>query len=485
MPVSPLESDDPLELGRFRIVGRLGEGGQGIVYLGEDAAGTRVAIKVLKTGADEKARQRLAREMASAQQVAPFCTARVIEASVTGPRPYVVSEYVDGPSLLQRVETYGPLREGDLDRLVVGTATALTAIHAAGIIHRDLKPANVLLGPDGPRVVDFGIARASDSGTSTSLVGTPAYFAPEQLNGHPPAPASDVFAWAATMAFAATGRAPFGKDAIPAVLNRILNQHPDLDGVPEHLLGVLAECLDKDPARRPTARALLVRLVDPEAATPPAPPAPHATSAVGPPVPEAAVTAESPFGPPTGPTTMPRRPRRGRLGLLAAGTLVVVLAVGLGFWLANGSGPAPAAQKTSAPPAAQGTSAPPAAEKSTAPPRTAGGLAVPAELAGTWTGTIVQTHNLLGDNMSSAVKLTLTAGSRDVPIEYAAWGCTETRTLSRISGSDLVFETGTSTDPIACSTIGSLTLTRQGNTLKYHWGTGPSGEVSDGVLHRG
>src|ERR1700737_4772320 len=171
MSALPLDPDDPRELGRFRIIGRLGEGGQGVVYLGEDGSGAQVAVKVLKTGADEKARERLAREMVSAQQVAPFCTARVIDASVLGSRPYVVSEFVDGPSLLQRVSADGPLRAGDLDRLVVGTATALTAIHGAGIIHRDLKPANVLLGPDGPRVVDFGIARAVDSGTITGLVG--------------------------------------------------------------------------------------------------------------------------------------------------------------------------------------------------------------------------------------------------------------------------------------------------------------------------
>ncbi|MGK5556461.1 serine/threonine-protein kinase, partial [Actinomadura kijaniata] len=271
--VSPLSPDDPREVGRWRLTGRLGEGGQGVVYLGRDSAGRRVAVKTLKS-ADPEARARFAREMEAARRVAPFCTAAVLDSSADAARPYVVSEFVDGPSLQRRVAERGPLRGGDLERLAVNTASALAAIHGAGVVHRDLKPANVLLGPDGPRVVDFGIARAVDAGTRTRPMGTPSYSAPESLAGYPPTPASDVFAWAGTMVYAATGRPPFGRsDRMSAAVRRIAHEEPDLDGVPPFLRGLLAECLDEDPARRPAARDLMVRLVDPSAGPLAAPPA--------------------------------------------------------------------------------------------------------------------------------------------------------------------------------------------------------------------
>jgi eukaryotic-like serine/threonine-protein kinase len=267
MSVLPLEPQDPRRLGRYRITGRLGEGGQGIVYLGVDAdnGAQQVAVKVLKTASNLEARTRLKKEMAAAQQVNEFCTAQVLGGSVDGPEPFVVSEYVEGSSLYARVHEQGPLTGGRLYRLAVGTATALTAIHAAGVVHRDLKPANVLLGPDGPVVVDFGIARQADSDTVTGqLIGTPSYMAPEQLDGKPASRASDVFAWAGTMVFAATGRPPFGHGQnLPTLIAAIVSREPDLTGVPDKLLTVLRTCLDKDPAQRPTARALLDRLLDP------------------------------------------------------------------------------------------------------------------------------------------------------------------------------------------------------------------------------
>ena len=174
--------------------GRLGEGGQGVVYLGRgtNPGEERVAVKVLRSTVDANVLERLARELDAIHQVQPFVTAGVIEASTEGDRRYVVSEFIDGPSLQERVDDRGPLSEGDLQRLAVGTATALTAIHGAGVVHRDFKPANVLLGPDGPRVVDFGIARLTDAATITSgLIGTPSYVAPEQLAGSArPAPST-------------------------------------------------------------------------------------------------------------------------------------------------------------------------------------------------------------------------------------------------------------------------------------------------------
>ncbi|NUP03253.1 MAG: serine/threonine protein kinase, partial [Nonomuraea sp.] len=268
--VTPLTPDDPAALGDLRLAGRLGEGGQGVVYLAHSASGEPVAVKLLNTG-DKETRARLARELEALESIASFCTARVLDVSTEGSRPYVVSEFVDGPSLSDRVAGRGPLRGGDLERLVVGTATALAAIHAAGIVHRDFKPSNVLLGPDGPRVVDFGIARAEGAATLTSgLIGTPAYLSPEQIAGSPASGASDVFAWAATMVFAATGVSPFGADTVPAVLHRVLHAEPDLSALPPRLRGLIAAALAKDPARRPAAQALMVSLLNPNV-RPPAP----------------------------------------------------------------------------------------------------------------------------------------------------------------------------------------------------------------------
>jgi len=269
MPPKPLETGDPRALGRFELLARLGEGGQGVVYLGRGPGPgeERVAVKVLRSTVDASILQRLARELDAVHKVQPFVTARVIEASTEGERRYIVSEFIDGPSLEERVDERGPLPEGELHRLAVGTATALTAIHGAGVMHRDFKPANVLLGPDGPRVVDFGIARLIDAATMTSgLIGTPAYIAPEQLAGARPTSAVDIFAWAVTMIFAATGRRAFDGDTVVAVMHRIVNEQPDVSGVPPSLQPVISDCLSKDPSYRPSARDLLLRLVDPSLA---------------------------------------------------------------------------------------------------------------------------------------------------------------------------------------------------------------------------
>ncbi|MEV4381906.1 serine/threonine-protein kinase [Streptosporangium sp. NPDC049644] len=259
----PLTVGDPERIGGYRLSGVLGDGGQGVVYLGHDPADRKVAIKVLhvRMAADPKVRERFMREAEITRRVAAFCTAQVLDGGIVGDRPYLVSEYIPGPSLKELVTGDGPRTGGGLDRLAVATLTALAAIHRAGIIHRDFKPDNVIMGPEGPVVIDFGIARVLAATTTRSgLVGTPAYLSPEQLDGHQAGTASDVFSWAATMVFAATRHPAFPGSIPAAVMNAVSNREPDLAGVPERIRPLLAACLAKDPGARPTVAGLLAVL---------------------------------------------------------------------------------------------------------------------------------------------------------------------------------------------------------------------------------
>ncbi|HUR03112.1 MAG TPA: serine/threonine-protein kinase [Nonomuraea sp.] len=254
--MNPLLPEDPPAVGPYRLLGRLGAGGQGVVYLGRGPDGRPVAVKLLEDGLTDD--HRFAKEIDAARRVEPFCIAQVLDASLGG-RPYIVTEYVEGPSLQQAGRHFG----ADLQRLAVATATALAAIHRAGVVHRDFKPANVLLGRDGPRVIDFGIARAAGHSltVTSSIVGTPAYMAPEQLAGAPLGPAVDVFAWASVIVFAATGSPPFGNDSLPAVIRRILHDEPYLGDLPGPLHPIVLSCLAKDPAARPAMQDVLLRLI--------------------------------------------------------------------------------------------------------------------------------------------------------------------------------------------------------------------------------
>jgi predicted Ser/Thr protein kinase len=267
---------DPRTLGEYRLLRRLGQGGQGVVYLAENAAGRRVAVKVLHAAALDhpRARERFFREIDAARRVASFCTAQVLDADFAGELPYVVSEYVPGPSLRRAVSEDGTRSGGALDRLAIGTITALAAIAEAGIVHRDFKPDNVLLGPDGPRVIDFGIARITDAGSSVTgqAIGTPAYMAPEQIEGGRIGPAADVYAWACTMVHAATGRPPHGADSIPQIMYRKLRGEADLGDFPARASGTLralvGEGLRTAPGERPAARDVLLRLIGHDAPAP-------------------------------------------------------------------------------------------------------------------------------------------------------------------------------------------------------------------------
>jgi predicted Ser/Thr protein kinase len=256
---------DPNRLGDYELQERLGSGGQGVVYLGHTRTGDLVAVKLLRAeiSQDPPARNRFLQEAAAAKRVARFCTAQVLDMGIVSDRPYIVSEYVEGPSLQRAVTETGPRTGGALERLAVSTATALAAIHEAGIVHRDFKPGNVILGPDGPRVIDFGIARALDATTTTSphLAGSPPYMAPEQISGLPIGPPADMFAWGTAMAFAANGAPPFRQASIPAMFNQILNAEPELGQLSGVLRELVEACLAKDPALRPTAHQVLRRLL--------------------------------------------------------------------------------------------------------------------------------------------------------------------------------------------------------------------------------
>ncbi len=255
----------PRNIGPYRLIEKIGEGGMGVVYLGAGPEGRRVAVKVLgaAVAGDPNARQRLAREVETMRRVRNRFVAEVLDADVAGPSPYIVTRYVPGRTLEDTVRQDGPLRGAALDNLAEGLAEALAAIHASGVVHRDLKPGNVMLDGDHPVIIDFGIAHVPDATrlTKTGLVmGTPGYLAPEVIEGGASSGASDVHSWGATVAFAATGRQPFGSGTYQTIFFRVLEGKAELDGVPPHLLPFVTAALSTDPRSRPTARWLAGQL---------------------------------------------------------------------------------------------------------------------------------------------------------------------------------------------------------------------------------
>ncbi|MFJ4189646.1 serine/threonine-protein kinase [Kitasatospora sp. NPDC089509] len=258
-----LGTDDPRRVGGYRLLRRLGSGGMGRVYLGRTAGGRTVAVKVVRTelADDSEFRARFRQEVAAARRVGGTWTAPVLDADTEGEQPWVATGYVAGPALSTAVQAHGPLPEAAVRALGVGLAGALTHVHGLGLVHRDVKPSNVLLTLDGPRLIDFGIARALDatSGFTRSgyVVGSPGFMSPEQANGQTAGPAGDVFSLGAVLAFAATGVHPFGEGVSAAVLlYRVLHEEPDVTGLPEPLRVIVLHCLAKDPAARPTPQQL-------------------------------------------------------------------------------------------------------------------------------------------------------------------------------------------------------------------------------------
>ncbi|MFD3518337.1 protein kinase [Streptomyces sp. NPDC058657] len=274
--MEPLISEDPPCIGPYRLIARLGAGGMGLVYLGRSDVGRTVAVKVVLAEYARNAdfRRRFAHEVAAARRVGGAWTAAVLDADTQAPVPWVATQFVAGPSLQAVVaQDFGPLPEASVRALANGLARALADIHAAGLIHRDLKPQNVLVTVDGPRVIDFGIARAMDTlaeGAMTrtgAVVGSPGFMSPEQVRGQRLTPASDIFCLGSVLAYAATGRSPFGTadSGLHALMFRVAEEEPDLDGVPEPLLGLVRQCLAKNPAHRPTPQDVGARTaMDPD-----------------------------------------------------------------------------------------------------------------------------------------------------------------------------------------------------------------------------
>ena len=487
--VSPLLPGDPAEVGGHRLEGRIGAGGQGVVYLSHTEDGAPVAVKLLHEGvsADETVRARFAREVRAAGSVAPFCVAQVLGGDLEAARPYIVSEYVAGPSLRQAIAEQGPRSGSALHRLAVTTATALAAVHEAGIVHRDFKPDNVLLGADGPRVIDFGIARDLGGSTLTHspFLGTPAYMSPEQIAGDGVGPASDVFAWGCVIVFAATGGPPFGTGNLPATTYRVLHAEPNLGELAGPLRALAAAALSKDPADRPAMRDILLRLLGQTPAPAPAPAPSNGPARSGPPVPHALEPVPRPPAPgapgsvfssydsyghasadadPAGPGSGGSRRRRLLLGgtaaIAGAGTVAATL------WLLPGAGdartatqatstawpsatvttsgpasggdptsgddptrittPAPTSASTSAPASEPSPWATPTAETS---PGAAAPAVFPASFAGVWRGTVDYRPGA-----EETLVVTVRKGAGTVSEQYVEGHCAGTLKLTELSG---------------------------------------------------
>jgi eukaryotic-like serine/threonine-protein kinase len=394
--VGGLQEEDPRYIGRYRLVGRLGCGGMGRVFLGLSAGGRPVAVKVIRAelAADQEFRIRFSREVAAARRVSGLFTALVVDADVNGPVPWLATAYVTGPSLSDAVSSHGPVSARPALALAAGLAEALSAIHAASVVHCDLKPANVLLSPDGPRVIDFGISRATEAApvTGTGLVvGSPGFMSPEQAMGETVGPPSDVFSLGAILVFAVTGRGPFGEGSRPELAYRLVYRPPGLDLVPSELRPLVEQCLVKDPSQRPTAKELLAEVGTLQAATGWLPDLAlgasaeyYASSSIPPPASLAAMPA-------AGRALPPGQDRRKRRRLLrpvaAAGVAAGVLAASaaVSFALAGAARHPPAAQPDVASSAMAGrpSSAPVArpASPSASASRSSTPAAIPAPVA--------------------------------------------------------------------------------------------------------
>lgn len=265
MAMMRLRREDPRVVGSFKLHRRLGAGGMGVVYLGSDKKGQRVALKVIRPdlAEDQEFRSRFAREVSAARRIRGGCTARLVAADLDAERPWFATQYVPGPSLYDKVADGGPLGAAELASIGAALSEGLVAVHEAGVVHRDLKPSNILLSPKGPRIIDFGIAWATGASTLTHVgtaVGSPGFLAPEQVRGALVTPATDVFSLGATLAYASTADSPFGHGSSEVMLYRVVHEEPHLHGVPDALAPLIRACLAKDPQERPSTLDLSLRL---------------------------------------------------------------------------------------------------------------------------------------------------------------------------------------------------------------------------------
>jgi len=348
LPMDPLQPGDPVRVGSYRLLLRLGAGGMGQVFLGVSPGGRQVAVKVIHPfhARSPHFRERFAREIEAAQRVGGFHTAPVVDADPHANPPWMVTAFIEGPSLQDAVDRDGPLPPDGVRALGAGLAEGLAAIHARGLVHRDLKPGNVILAPDGPRIIDFGIARVMDATTGITtagaVIGTFAYMSPEHLGGDATGPASDVFSLGSVLAFAATGRPPFTGDSAATVMFRLVSQPPELAGLADQeLAGLIGGCLTKAPEARPTVSYLLAALSGPD-------PMPFRAGPPGNGAARVAAGGTPTTQPPAPPATdgagqaQPSRdrPRRWPAALAAAVVLAAALAIALPILLASGSPPA-------------------------------------------------------------------------------------------------------------------------------------------------
>ncbi|MEV3932350.1 serine/threonine-protein kinase [Streptomyces sp. NPDC049944] len=265
MAMMRLRREDPRVVGSFRLHRRLGAGGMGVVYLGSDRRGQRVALKVIRPdlAEDQEFRSRFAREVSAARRIRGGCTARLVAADLEADRPWFATQYVPGPSLHDKVVEEGPLPAAEVASIGAALSEGLVAVHEAGVVHRDLKPSNILLSPKGPRIIDFGIAWATGASTLTHVgtaVGSPGFLAPEQVRGAAVTPATDVFSLGATLAYAAMADSPFGHGSSEVMLYRVVHEEPHLFDVHDALAPLVRACLAKDPEERPSTLQLSMRL---------------------------------------------------------------------------------------------------------------------------------------------------------------------------------------------------------------------------------
>jgi serine/threonine protein kinase len=471
--LEPLTSRDPCQVAGYRLRARLGAGGMGQVYLAFTPGGRPVALKMMhpQLADDSVFRRRFEHEVAAAQRVHGLYTAPVLDADPAATPPWLVTEYVPGPSLREAVRSYGPMPERTVLLLMAGVAEALDAIHAAGVIHRDLKPSNVLLAPDGPRVIDFGIARAAEATEVTGSgvrVGSAHYMAPEQVAGEPVSGATDVFALGALAVYAATGRAAFGDGPELAVMYRVRHEAPALDGCPARLRPIVEQCLAKEPAGRPSLAEVLAwcrsftagqtaQIAQPwlpptltralSGHLPPSPvPGTPVPPGAGAPVPPRADTAVPGRGSPANSTVNVPRARRRRSRRIFRPGLVSLAVIVAALWLladhaagqhATGSGPA-----AHSPPASW--------------------------LSGTWTGTADQPTGIV---TRWTADLTFHGSGRAGSFRFPTLGCSGNLVVTTATRSTAsVQEDLTRNSRKLCAPGGLITLTRSGtSSMTMSW----------------